>query len=280
MRRRLSGLRNVSAAALLSAGIGVTAQEAIDLPDIGDSFGAIISPEQERKLGANYMRLLRRYAPIVNDEEVENYIQQLGHSLSDNTDYYGDFYFFVIDSPQINAFAVPGGFVAFNAGLILESESEAELASVVGHEIAHVTQRHGARMIEASSQMNMPAMAAMLGSLLLAIANPQAGAAALMATQAASQQYQINSTRANEKEADSIGLRLLSDAGYDTKKMAVFFERMQRASRYSDPAHIPEYLRTHPIAVNRIAEARARADTVFPAVIREDSYKYHLIKAK
>ncbi len=256
------------------------AQESINLPDIGDSAGAIISPEQERKLGAGFMRVLRRQAPLVTDEEVEDYIQSLGHSMSDHSDYYGDFYFFVIDSPVVNAFAVPGGFVGFHTALILESRTEAELASVVGHEIAHVTQRHGARMIEAASKMSMPSMAALIGAIVLAAANPQAGAAALMASQAAAAQQRINFTRANEKEADALGIRLMSNAGYDTEKMAVFFERMQRANRYNDPAHIPEYLRTHPITINRIAEARSRAETVKPEVVREDSYMYHLIKAK
>lgn len=273
-------LRVALASLCLTCAIGVVAQEAVNLPDIGDSAGAVISPEQERRLGENFIRMVRRYAPVVTDEEVEDYIQKLGHSLGDHADYYGEFDFLVIDNSAINAFAVPGGFVAFHTGLILESRNEAELASVVGHEISHVTQRHGARMIEAASNMSVPAMAAMIGSLLLAVANPQAGAAALMATQAAAQQHQINFTRANEKEADSLGLRLLADAGYDTEKMADFFERMQRASRYTDPAYIPEYLRTHPITVNRIAEARSRAQTVRPAVIREDSYQYHLVKAK
>ena len=256
------------------------AQEAIDLPDFGDSAGAVISQEQERKLGENFMREIRRQAPIVYDEEVEDYIQQLGRSLSDHSDYYGDFEFYVIDNPVINAFAVPGGFIFFHTGLLLESETEAELASVVGHEIAHVTQRHGARMIEAASRMNLPMIAATIGAIMLAVADPQAGAGALMTAQAAATQYQINFTRANEKEADAHGLRLMRDAGFDTSDMAVFFERMQLASRYSDPAFIPEYLRTHPITINRIAEARDRAQTIQPAVVREDSYMYHLIKAK
>ncbi|MEX2481090.1 MAG: M48 family metalloprotease [Gammaproteobacteria bacterium] len=264
---------------LLPASLSV-AQEAIELPDIGDSAGSVISREQERKLGENFMREVRRQAPMVTDEEVEDYIQELGESLSDNTDYYGDFEFYVIDSPVINAFAVPGGFIFFHTGLILESETEAELASVVGHEIAHVTQRHGARMIEAASTMNLPMIAATIGAILVAVADPQAGAGALMATQAAAAQYQINFTRGNEKEADSMGIRLMSDAGYDTSAMAAFFERMQRANRYNDPAFIPEYLRSHPVTVNRIAEARDRAETVRPSIIREDSYKYHLIKAK
>ncbi|MGR8920333.1 MAG: M48 family metalloprotease [Gammaproteobacteria bacterium] len=272
--------RIVAVAVALVLSAQSPAQESIVLPDIGDSAGAIISPQQERKLGEGFMRELRRQAPLVTDEEVEDYIQELGHSLSDHSDYPVDFYFFVIDSPVINAFAVPGGFVGFHTGLILASETEAELASVVGHEISHVTQRHGARMIEAASQMSVPAMAAIIGAIALAAVNPQAGAAALMATQGAQTQFQINFTRANEKEADSLGLRLMSDAGYDTESMAVFFERMQRANRYNDPAYIPEYLRTHPITINRIAEARSRAQRVRPAVVREDSYKYHLVKAK
>jgi beta-barrel assembly-enhancing protease len=168
---------------------------------------------------------------------------------------------------------VPGGYIAFHTGLILETQSESELASVMGHEITHVTQRHGARMIEASSQMSMPMMVAMVGAIAAAAVNPQAGAAAIMATQAAAVQHQINFTRGNEKEADAIGLRLMSDAGYDTAKM-------QRASRYSDPSFIPEYLRTHPITINRIAEARSRAETVKPALVREDSYQYLLVKTK
>ncbi len=257
-----------------------TAQETIELPDFGDSAGSVISPEKERKIGDEFMRQAWKHAPIVSDEEVEDYIRELGESMSDLTDYFKEFNFMVIDSPAINAFAVPGGFVAFYAGLILQTQSEAELASVMAHEISHVTQRHGARMLEAASQINVPMIVATIGAIALAVADPQAGSAALMATQAAAAQYQINFTRGNEKEADSIGIRLMSEAGYDTEKMAVFFERMQRANRYSDPKHIPEYLRTHPITVNRIAEARSRAETVKPNIVREDSYKYYLVKTK
>lgn len=256
------------------------AQDTIELPDFGDSAGAIISPEQERRLGENFMRQLRRLAPLVDDEEVEDYIQALGESMSQRTDYYGDFNFFVIDSPVINAFAVPGGYIGFHTGLILETRSEAELASVLAHEITHVTQRHGARMIEAASRMNLPMIASLIGAIALAAVNPEAGSAALIASQAAAQQYQINFTRANEKEADRIGIQLMSEAGYDTEKMPVFFERMQLANRYSDPKQIPEYLRTHPITTNRIAEAKQRAERLRPDVVREDSYAYAIVKTK
>jgi predicted Zn-dependent protease len=269
---------------LLIASLALTGaaqgNELIDLPDIGDSAGAIISPEQERRLGEDFMRQMRRLAPVVADEEVEDYIQKLGLSMGEFTNYELGFHFFMVESPVINAFAVPGGYIGVHTGLMLETQSESELASVISHGITHVTQRHGARMIEEASQMTIPMIASLVGALVLTAANPEAGAAAMMASQAAAQQHQINFTRANEQEADAIGIRLMQQAGYDTQRMAAFFERMQRASRYTDPAHIPEYLRTHPITVNRIAAARNRAANMQQAVVREDSYAYHLIKAK
>ncbi len=248
-----------------------------ELPDIGDSAGAVISPEQERQLGASTMRQLRRMAPIVTDEEVEDYIQKLGMELGKHSNYYGDFHFFVIESPVINAFAVPGGYIGMHTGLILNSKSEAEVASVLAHEISHLTQRHGARMIEAASNMSIPSMAAFLGAILVAAVAPQAGMGALAAVGAAQQQYQINFTRANEKEADRIGIELLHESGFRTLSMADFFGRLERANRYSDPKMIPEYLRTHPVTVNRIAEARERAERMHDDVVREDSYEYQLV---
>lgn len=251
-----------------------------DLPDFGDSAGAYISPEQERLLGLGFMRQMRRQAPLVNDEEVEDYIQKIGMEIGQYSGYYNDFYFFVVESPVINAFAVPGGYVGVHSGLILGSHSESELASVLAHEVSHLTQRHGARMIEAAGKMSIPSMAAFLGAIIIAAIDPQAGMGALAAIGAAQQQYQLNFTRANEKEADRIGIELLNTAGFNTESMADFFERLQLANRYSDPAYIPEYLRSHPVTVNRIAEARERAEKMTPRAIREDSYEYQLIWQK
>ena len=252
----------------------------IDLPDLGDSAGSIISPEQERNIAKSFMRELRRQAPLETDEEIVDYLNQLGEELSKNADYEGEFEICLIKSKAINAFAVPGGLICFNSGLILQSQSEAELASVMAHEISHVTQRHGARMIEAASKINIPTIAALVGSIALAAANPQAGYAAIMATQAAAVQYQINFTRANEREADALGINLLSKSGFDPNGMSDFFGRMMKASRYSDPKLIPEYLRTHPLSVNRIAEARSRAENLKKAVTREESFRYLLVWAK
>ncbi|MGH8596464.1 MAG: M48 family metalloprotease [Gammaproteobacteria bacterium] len=248
-----------------------------ELPDFGDSAGAYISPEQERQLGQGFMREMRRNAPLVTDEEVEDYIQEIGLKLGRESGYYGDFHFFVVESPVINAFAVPGGYIGVHSGLILGSHSESELASVLAHEVSHLTQRHGARMIEAAGKMSLPTMAAYLGAIILAAIDPQAGLGALAAIGAAAQQYQINFTRANEKEADRIGIELLHTAGFDPLAMAKFFERLQLANRYTDPKEIPEYLRSHPVTVNRIAEARERAERMNASVVREDSYQYQLV---
>ncbi len=258
----------------------VIAQEDIRLPDLGDSSGAIISPEQEKRLSNAFLRELRRQAPMVDDEEILSYLTQLGRSLANHADSDTEFKFCMIKSGVINAFAVPGGLICFHTGLLLESQTEGELASVMAHEISHVTQRHGARMMEAAKRLNIPTIAAMVASMALMAANPDAGYAALMATQAASAQYQINFTRSNEKEADSLGIKLLSETGFNPISMADFFGRMQKASRYSDPKFMPEYLRTHPLSVNRIAEARGRALKLKPINIRPDSLLYGLVKAK
>ena len=259
---------------------GVQATEHEELPDFGDSAGAIISPAQEKQLGEGFMRQMRRYAPVVTDEEVEDYIQNLGMSLGELSGYYGDFTFFMLDARGINAFAVPGGFIGVHTALILESQSESEVASVLAHEIVHLTQRHTARMIERQQRNSVPAMAALLGAVALAVVNPEAGLGALTAVQAVGAQGQINFTRTNEREADRIGIQLLNEAGYNTGAMADFFQRLQAASRYTDPAFIPEYLRTHPVTVNRIAEARERSERLGSAAIYEDSYEYHLIRTK
>jgi len=287
LHSRLPAMRTLVLGILLGLAAGVAAQALpedesaglidTELPDIGDSAGSVISPEQERQLGQSTMRQLRRMAPIVYDEEVEDYIQKLGMELGKHSNYYGDFHFFVIESPVINAFAVPGGYIGMHTGLILNSKSESEVASVLAHEIVHLTQRHGARMIEAASNLSIPSMAAFLGAILVAAVAPQAGMGALAAVSAAQQQYQINFTRANEKEADRIGIELLHESGFRTLSMADFFSRLERANRYSDPKMIPEYLRTHPVTVNRVAEARERAERMNDRVVREDSYEYHLI---
>jgi predicted Zn-dependent protease len=263
---------------LLTSSI-VQATGSPDLPDIGDSAGSAISPDFERRLGKAFMRSIRQYATVVDDPEVQSYIESIGYRLAANSDDNSlTFSFFVVDSPDINAFAAPGGVIGVNSGTILSSRRESELAGVMAHEISHVTQRHMARQFEHQGQFSLARTAAMLGAILLAIADPQAGAAALAVVTGASIQNQINFTRANEEEADSIGIQLLVRSGYDPQGMPDFFERLQQKSEYYQ-GNAPEFLRTHPLTSSRIAESKARAAR-YKTVNYTNTPGYELVKAK
>ena len=251
----------------------------LDLPDIGDSTGGLLSPEFERRLGQAFLSQVRKQADIVSDPEVNTYIESIGYRLvsqSDNNEQ--QFTFFVINDTLINAFAAPGGIVGINAGVILNSDTESELAGVVAHEIAHVTQKHMARSVEMSKKMSIPTMAAMLGAILIATQNPDAGQAALMAVQGASAQARINFTRTNEQEADRIGIQLLARSGFDPRGMTGFFRKLQQSTRFS--AQAPEFLRTHPLTTRRIADAAARAAAYSGALEVEESQSFLLVRAK
>jgi predicted Zn-dependent protease len=251
----------------------------LNLPDIGDSTGMILSPEYERRLGQAFLNHVRKQAPIIADHEVEAYISSIGYRLVSNSDNNTqNFTFFVINDAMINAFAAPGGIVGINSGVLINSESESELAGVMAHEVAHVTQRHMARSAEMSSQMSVPMMAAMLGAILIATQNPEAGQAAIAAVQGGMMQAQINFTRHNEEEADRIGIQLMDRAGYDAKGMPAFFEKLQKNSRYF--AQAPEFLRSHPLTTNRIADTQARVASFSGDRIEPPSRNFPLVRAK
>ena len=238
----------------------VPAAGAIQLPDLGDESASVISPAQERKLGENFIHQARSVLAFVDDPELNAYIMSLGIKLvagSDNPQL--DFRFFVISDPSINAFVVPGGFISVHTGLILATQNEAELASVLAHEIAHITQRHIPRMISDAQRTSLPAMAALLASILLAASGGSGGNAAIAVTAATLTQRSINFTRAFEEEADRIGMNVLVSAGFDPRAMPAFFERMQTFNRYNE-TDLPEFLRTHPVTTNRIADSRGRAE--------------------
>ncbi len=264
---------------LIVASTQLGAVSTLDLPDIGDSTGALLSPEYERRLGQAFLNHIRRHTPILDDPEVETYIQSIGYRLVSNSDNnVQQFTFFVINDTLINAFAAPGGIVGINAGVVLNSSNESELAGVMAHEVVHVTQKHMARSAEAQSRMSVPMMAAMLGAILVATQNPEAGQAAIVAIQGGSAQAQINFTRANEQEADRIGMQLLERSGFNPRGMPGFFEKLQKQSRYF--AQAPEFLRTHPLTTNRIADSKARAE-VYPVNMKfTESASYDFIKAK
>lgn len=250
-----------------------------DLPDFGDSAGGVVSPEYERRLGQMFLREVRQSARLVTDAEVESYIQSLGQRLASHSDNASQvFTFFVIDDPRINAFAGPGGVIGMHSGIILNSDSESEVAGVMAHEIAHVTQRHLARQFEEASRYRLPTAAALLGAILVGIANRDAGAAAIAGISGLNTQNRINFTRMNEEEADRIGMRVLAKAGYDPRAMPSFFEKLQQLSRYSQSG-APEFLRTHPLTSDRIADSRARAER-FPPGQFTNSTAYELARSK
>ena len=251
----------------------------LKLPDIGDSTGTFMSPEMEKRLGQSFLNQVRKQTKIISDPEVETYIQSIGYRLVSQSDNNTQgFTFFVIDDPQINAFAAPGGIVGINSGVILNSDTESELAAVMAHEISHVTQRHMARSMEMQAQMSLPMMAAMLGAILIASQNPEAGQAAIMAIQGGAAQAQINFTRGNEAEADRVGMQLLARAHFNPQGMPEFFEKLQKNSRYASKA--PEFLRDHPMTNSRISDTLARADSYPPDFKYHESSSYPFIKAK
>jgi len=228
------------------------------LPAIGDAASASMSIAQERALAVDLIRQIRWQLPLTDDLEVQGYLQTLGERLlghAEGPDF--EYRFFAIDNPAINAFALPGGQLGFNTGLILRARNEHELASVVAHEIAHVTQRHIARQLDLQRSGGLRTAGLILMAILVATQDAEAGSAAAHLGIAASIQDQLSYSREHEREADLIGLELLARAGFDPRGMADFFERLQQAYQYrEDP---PEYLSTHPLTGNRLTEARTRS---------------------
>jgi len=251
-----------------------------ELPNLGDASGQVISPKQDKELGAYFMRQIRQAGMVLDDEEATSYLEALGHKLAIHSENPGfGFTFFLVDDASINAFAGPGGYIGANAGLFLAAESESELAGVMAHEIAHITQRHLARAFQAQERMSLPTTAAILAAILIgATTDPSAGAAAMTAASAAGIQHQINFTRANEKEADRVGIQTLADAGFDPYGMPMFFERLQKNSKLYG-TRPPEFLSTHPVTINRISEASARAET-YPKVKEYTNLDFLLLQAK
>lgn len=253
------------------------------LPDLGDVSQASLSPAQEQKLGHALVRQLRANGDYLNDPEVNDYLNELGHRLiAASTDVKTEFHFFAVSDPGVNAFALPGGYVGVNAGLILLTQSESELASVLAHEITHVTQHHIARSIAAQKDSMLMSLAGLAVAILAArgsgASSGDAASGAIAATQALSIQHEINFTRDQEREADRIGFQRLVAAGFDPTAMATFMERLQRATRFGAEADVPSYLQDHPVTYERIAEAQSRAAGIaYRQVV--DSLDYYLVRA-
>ena len=254
----------------------------IRLPDMGSPADAVLSKSDEAQIGRRIMLEFRKSGQVIEDPQVTEYINDIGHRIAAQTsDGAHNFTFFVIDDSRINAFALPGGYIGVHTGLLEATRNEDELAGVLAHEIAHVTQRHIARAIHASQRQSLLTTAMMLGVLLAGVAGGSGDViqGGIAVAQGVAAQQQINFTRSNEFEADRIGIAALADAGFDPNGMASFFEVMSRQQPADLEMRAPEFLRTHPVTTDRVAEARNRARAL-PRVQSDDTTNYGIARAR
>ena len=265
---------------LISSGAPSSAQE-LKLPNLGESSTSMFSAEFEHQLGRNWLRFFRSQVPTVDDPLLHEYLEHLIYLLVSHSKLEDRrVEVVVVDSPQINAFAVPGGVIGINNGLLLYAQTEDELVTVLSHEIAHLSQRHFSRGVEFRQQNQPLTLAAMLASfVLMATAGADVGMAAMSATQAAAESSALRYSRTNEQEADRVGMQTLVEAGFDPHAAPTMFERMMQASRYSSTDRMPEFLRTHPLSENRIADTRNRARQ-HPKQEPSMSLDYQLMRAR
>lgn len=261
--------------------IGATSPLDMNLPSLGTAADSSLSPSAERSLGAQLMHQVRADPTYVADPVLNEYLNNLGYKLVSHAKTYTyQFSFFPIRDASLNAFALPGGYIAVHTGTIIAARNENELAGVMGHEIGHVSQRHIARMIE-NQKSNLPMT---LGSLVLAILAARAGgssgghaaAAIAMGSQAAMIQNMLNYSQDAEREADRVGLQTLYNAGFDPKGMQGFFERLQQSNRFYESA-APAYLSTHPLTIDRMSDMENRVKQL-PAQHHKDSLEFSLIQ--
>jgi predicted Zn-dependent protease len=270
-------LTAVMVAAISLSGIAQTSR--VELPELGNSASDVLSTAEEREYAESLIRQLRAYDLLVEDPLINDFFSDMGFNLASHSDQPGaNFTFVVMDQDVINAFAAPGGVIALHSGLILLAENQDEVAGVLSHEIAHITQLHMYRAFEKGKTMNILAMLAMMGVILASGGDSDVVTGAVVGAQAIAAQAQINFTRHNEIEADRVGIRTLAASGYDPQGMADFFQKMSQTTRANGEGP-PEFLRTHPVSVNRIAEAEARIHSL-PEVEKSDGRQFYIVQAR
>ncbi|PIF21039.1 beta-barrel assembly-enhancing protease [Candidatus Pantoea floridensis] len=263
---------------LLTPALSARADLSDTLPDMGTTAGSTLSINQELQMGDFYVRQLRASAPLINDPLLNQYINELGQRLVAHANSVRTpFHFFLIQNDELNAFAFFGGNVVLHSSLFRYTDNESQLASVMAHEISHVTQRHLARAMEEQKRNAPLTWVGALGSILLAMASPQAGMAALTGTLAGTQQGIISFTQGNEQEADRIGIQVLQRAGFDPQAMPNFLQKLADQSRFSSKP--PEILLTHPLPDSRLADARNRANQMRPVVV-QSSQDFYMAKVR
>nr|WP_240725137.1 M48 family metalloprotease [Haliea sp. SAOS-164] len=258
-----------------------TATEELKLPNLGDASTSMFSAEFEHQLGRAWLRSFRSQVRTVDDPLLFDYLENLTYRLVSHSQLSDRrIELVVVDNPTINAFAVPGGVIGVHNGLLMYAQSEDELATVLAHEIAHLSQRHFSRGVEYQKSQTPINLAALLaGMVIMATAGGDAGMAAISASQALAQNNALRYSRSNEAEADRIGMQTLVDAGMDPYAAPAMFERMLQSQRFTSAERIPEFLRTHPLSENRIADTRNRART-YPKAIHPDNLEYQLMRAR
>jgi len=252
------------------------------LPDLSSPANAMVSRSEQYQIGYSVMLQMRQQRQTFDDPETSEYVQELGQRLaSQSTDGGGDFHYVVLRSDEFNSFAVSGGFVFIFSEVLLASQTESELAGIVAHETAHITQNHLARKFQEQQQATMTSLAAMLATILLGALGGGGGDAiegGIAASQGLAAQQQIDFSRSEEEEADRVGIQYLAAAGFDPQGMADIFERVSRQRGIQD-SWVPAILIDHPVDEDRVAEARARA-AQFPPTPNTSSPDFWLIKER
>lgn len=229
------------------------------LPDLGASDLKDYDSQTETLLGKSFSTALHTQHPLVYDATLLSYIRRIGEKITGETGQNRHYSFFIIDNPTINAFAGPNGVIGIHTGLIASARSEDELASVMAHEIAHITQRHLSRTYENQSMNSTVGIASILAAILIGTQNPNAGIAAYMGSIGLNIEKQLKNSRIHESEADYFGIKYLNEAGYNPFAMGDFFDRLSKEAQLYENKP-PEILMTHPVTENRLAKARDRAE--------------------
>ncbi|BBP46501.1 putative beta-barrel assembly-enhancing protease [Thiosulfatimonas sediminis] len=259
----------------------LSATQAINnLPDLGAPDLVEYDRATEQQLGRAFTQALHTQFDLINDPETLNYIRQMSYQIASHSGQQREFSFYVINNDSINAFAGPNGVIGIHTGLIAKVETADELASVIAHEIAHVTQQHLSRTYEYNStQGTLNSFATLIAAILVGMANPNAGVATLMGGMGLNMEDQLKNSREHEKEADNVGIQILYESGYDPHAMGAFFGKLAKESQFN-ALQVPEILRTHPVTLNRLAAAESRAQVMPPFIIRNTPNDLTLIKLR
>jgi pentatricopeptide repeat protein len=250
----------------------------LNLPNLGDRVSGVISLEQERLLGQSFLEQVYAQAPLINDPIIQEYTELLIYKLSETSQVKDrQFTIVLIDEKSLNAFAAPGGVIGVNGGLFLNAGNEAQLASVLGHELAHLSQRHFARNVLRGKDTNLASSLVMVSAIALAIIsnNPTA----FIAGPAALQQQQLRYSRIFEREADRYGFNNLIAAGYDPAGMGQMFENMAKVRKLSGD-NPPEFLLTHPVTSSRVSDAFNAADQIDFTGGKKNTINFEFIKGR